>query len=186
MDIPSVASAVTVPPQPLDMQTLPMQQQEALHLNGVLEQKLEQAGASLRDKPVLQVQEPLTSETPDFKQMLLNKVVAMDQGYHAMLNEFAHMPNFSEAVAEARKDAPSTAIRTYPETTAGSGLDQSLAAVKQATLDSAQMLQSSSIYNRMVAQWGMKNQLWMTNMNIVTSAVSQVAQGFKALFRMSG
>ena len=53
-------------------------------------------------------------------------------------------------------------------------------------MDTVQTMQASSSYNHMITQWGINSQLWMSKMNVITTAVSQVSQGFKTLFRISG
>lgn len=190
-----VNPAMSVRPQ--EMQALPAQpMQDVLRLDNVVDQKimvgtgsetrLDAAGASMRDAPVLQIKEPVTSETPDFKHLMLNKASEMDKSYHNMMTQFSNVPTFNDALANVRKAGTPDQMRTYPEAIGGSNVDHAVAQIKQSAMDTVQTMQASSSYNHMITQWGINSQLWMSKMNVITTAVSQVSQGFKTLFRISG
>lgn len=193
LDVSSLVNSAALTPPMQGVQSLPMQSQQTLRLDSTMTQKLESvgtngldaAGASLRDTPVLQLKEPITTDRADFKQMLLNKATEMDQSYHNMMSQFAQMPKFSDALAEVRKSATG-AMRTYPDTASSNGVDAAVRHIKQSAVETTQIMQASSTYNQRITQWGINSQLWMTKMNIVTTAVSQVSQGIKTLFRLSG
>lgn len=189
-----VNPAMSVKPQ--DTQTLPTPpMQDILRLDNVVDQKmlsagaetrLDAPGASSRDAPVLQLKDPVTSETPDFKRLMMNKAAEMDKSYHNMMTQFSSIPTFNDALADVRKAGTPDQMRTYPEAVGGSKVDQAIAQIKQSAQETVQTMQASSSYNHMITQWGINSQLWMSKMNIVTTAVSQVSQGFKTLFRISG
>lgn len=190
-----VNPAMSVRPQ--EMQALPTQpMQDVLRLDNVVDQKimvgtgsetgLDAAGVSMRDVPVLQIKEPVTSETADFKHLMLNKASEMDKSYHNMMTQFSNIPTFNDVLANVRKTGTPDQMRTYPEVIGGSKVDHAVAQIKRSAMNSVQIMQASSRYNHMITQWGINSQLWMGKMNIITTAVSQVSQGFKTLFRAAG
>lgn len=193
LDVSSLVNATGLTPSMQGVQSLPMQSQQTLRLDSTMTQKLESvgvngldaAGSSLRDAPVLQVKEPITTERADFQYMLLNKATEMDQSYHDMMSQFSQIPKFSDALAEVRKSGIGV-MRTYPDTASSTGVDAAVQHIKQSAMETVQIMQASSTHNQMITKWGINSQLWMTKMNIVTTAVSQVSQGIKTLFRLSG
>lgn len=47
-------------------------------------------------------------------------------------------------------------------------------------------MQASLDYQRNLSGWANKSQMWIAGMNVISSAMNQVAQGFKTLFRAAG
>jgi hypothetical protein len=76
-------------------------------------------------------------------------------------------------------------MRTYPEVGNGNPQDwgKQLAASTKATQE---YMNAALDYNGMLTHWSMNAQMWMSKFALVSSAVNQVSQGFKTLFRAAG
>lgn len=170
------------------MQTGNLQQQlpapsanDVMRLENILTRHHNESGsASMRDTPILQIQEPVTTDSFDFKRVMLNKMGEIDQSYHGMMSQMSTMPKFSEYLAEKQSLGNNNETRSYPEVGESNNL---IKQIEASTKASAENLLISSEYNHVLSQWGIKSQMWMGKMNIVISAVGQVSQGFKTLFQ---
>lgn len=179
------ASALINPVMPVGnlQQQLPAPStNDVMRLENILMQRHnDSTSLSLRDAPVLQIQEPVTTtDSFDFKRIMLNKVGEMDQAYHGMMSQMFTMPKFSDYLAEKQAINSANETRSYPEVSKGDNL---IKQIEASTKASAESLLVSSEYNHMLSQWGIKSQMWMGKMNIVIAAVGQVSQGFKTLFQ---
>ncbi|SEA85829.1 MAG: hypothetical protein QJT81_05450 [Candidatus Thiothrix putei] len=170
------------------MQTGNLQQQlpappanDVMRLENILTRSHNEIGsASMRDTPILQIREPVTTDSFDFKRVMLNKMGEIDQSYHGMMSQMSTMPKFSDYLAEKQAISGNNETRSYPEVGKSDNL---IKQIEESTKASAESLLASSEYNHVLSQWGIKSQMWMGKMNIVISAVGQVSQGFKTLFQ---
>lgn len=174
------------------MQKLPASSQqdvmrfEQILRNGVLStdgDKAGGAGASLRDVPVLKVRSGAEGDSVNMSQSLLNQVANIDESYKGMLSEFAHMPHFEEYMSQARAvQGDSDTTRSYPEVSGEK--DKS---AMDSSIDKMKTLMSAALdYQNGLSRWHTNSQMFIAKLNIIGSAVSQVSQGFKTLFRAAG
>lgn len=137
---------------------------------------------SAMDTPILQIQEPVTTESFDFKRVMLQKMGEMDTSYHGMMSQLSTMPKFSEYLAEKHLASEQGEMRSYPEVS-GNDSNNLAKQIEKSTNATEETLLVSSEYNHALTKWGINSQMWMGKMNIVIAAVGQVSQGFKTLFQ---
>jgi hypothetical protein len=137
------------------------------------------------DVPILQFKDTGASSSVDFKQAALSAIQNMDGSYQQMLGQFSTMPRFSDYVATNMPGLAANEMRTYPEVGNGNPQDwgKQLAASTKATQE---YMNAALDYNGMLTHWSMNAQMWMSKFALVSSAVNQVSQGFKTLFRAAG
>jgi hypothetical protein len=132
---------------------------------------------------LLQLKETDKPETADFKQAAINAIADMDSSYHGMLGQFANMPKFNEYVAEKIGASDSKQMRSYPDVSAQSNGGKKLPDMVSSTKD---YMSAALEYNGMMTRWTMNSNMWMSKFSLISSAVNQVSQGFKTLFRTGG
>lgn len=171
----------------LDKQPLPMpSSQDMLRFENILRPSITDSldanniNASVLDRPILQVKEPLTSDSFDFKSRVISKVAEMDQSYHQMMSRLSSMPKFSEYLAEKQVDNEHEKVRSYPNTPDSNNVIKQIETVSKSTADN---VLASADYSHMLTHWGMNSQMWMGKMNIVVATVGQISQSFKTLFQ---
>jgi hypothetical protein len=173
-----------VTPQPLPSPDL----QDVMRFENILNQEtIGQDGVnySQKDIPVLQFKDNNASSSVDFKQAALSTIQNMDSSYQQMLGQFSNMPRFSDYLFNNIPSQAANEMRTYPEVGNGSPQDweKQLAASTKTTQD---YMNAAFDYNGMLTHWSMNAQMWMSKFTLVSSAVTQVSQGFKTLFRAAG
>lgn len=134
---------------------------------------------------LLQLTNPASNNTADFNQAAIKTIESLDNSYHSMLDRFGTMPSFSSFVSDKSISADSNSMRTYPEVATGqtNSLQQSS---HQHTQDAKSYMTAALEYNGALTKWGMNASIWMSKFSLISSAVNQVSQGFKTLFRTGG
>ncbi len=94
---PNALGAQQLPAPP--MQDV-MRLENILNQGGTATERLNMVPSSMNDIPILQVQEPVTTESFDFKRVMLDKVGEMDKSYHGMMSQLSTMPKFSDYLLE--------------------------------------------------------------------------------------
>lgn len=130
---------------------------------------------------ILQLQKADTTASGDFKSLLINKAADMDSAYHNLLTRFDNMPRYTDYLAQ--NSGMNADMRTYPNVSTKKDYPQLL---QESVNQTQATLSASSDYQRMLTRWGISMNMWSSKMTIVTTAVSQVSQGFKTLFRAAG
>lgn len=141
--------------------------------------------ATQQDTQLLQLKPTVEPGTTDFKQAAINTISDIDGSYHRMLDQLSNMPKFNEFMAEKLGSPEKSGMRTYPEVSAeraGDGQKQLQSMVK----NSQDYMGATLEYNSMMTRWSMNANMWMGKFSLISSAVNQVAQGFKTLFRTGG
>lgn len=115
---------------------------------------------------------------------LLSEVSTMNQQYSHLLNKSQNGFAFKDYLDEIRGDD----IRSYPAISDGASLNgndhnQRAEALLEKTRENMEV---SLAHSRDMADYSKSFNLWMAKASIVASAVKQVAQGFKTLFRAGG
>jgi len=145
------------------------------------------AGASsAHDTPILQLTGVGNQEASSIKESVMGQVAQIDQSYHSMLNQLGNMPKFNDYLSSVSPSVAHTEMRTYPDVS-GAGNGKGLMDQMSSMLQKNQSITQASLdYEGMLSHWSMNSQMWMTKINVISSAVTQVAQGFKTLFRAAG
>lgn len=134
---------------------------------------------------LLQLAEPADAGTADFRQAAIKTVESMDNSYHSMLDQFGNMPTFQNYATEKGVSVDSNTMRTYPEVANNQG-DSWHKQSHQSVQDTQSYMTAALEYNGMLTRWGMNANVWMSKFSLISSAVNQVSQGFKTLFRTGG
>ena len=171
-------------------QTLPApNSQDVMRFEHIMNQGLEgdiSANPALLDKPdvpLLQLQASPDAQNVDFKQAAVNTISDLDSSYHQMLSQFSTMPNFSQFMSEKLTKVETNEMRTYPEV----GSANSSANSMDKTVKNTQEYMTAALdYNSNLSRWSMNANMWMSKFTLISSAVNQVSQGFKTLFRTGG
>lgn len=171
-------------------QTLPTpNSQDVMRFEHIMNQGLEgdiSANSTLSDKPdvpLLQLQASPDAQNVDFKQAAVNTISDLDSSYHQMLSQFSTMPNFSQFMSEKLTKVETNEMRTYPEV----GSANSSANSMDKTVKNTQEYMTAALdYNSNLSRWSMNANMWMSKFTLISSAVNQVSQGFKTLFRTGG
>lgn len=179
---------------PLTTQQLPsasmqdVKRFENILLNPNMDMDQKSLNVSKADIPILQLKQPDSTQTPvDFKQSTIDKMVEMDSTYQKMLSQFSNMPGFNQFAAErlGKTDDSVSKVRSYPEIAETKNQDWTQG-WQDALKNNQDYMAVSLEYQNMLTRWTMNSGFWMSKFNLISSAVNQVAQGFKTLFRTGG
>lgn len=185
-------STLVTPASPFNNQGLqqlpepPMQ--DVLRLENVLNGQMEAGNndflsSSTQDSLVLRIEKQVTSESFDFKDLMIQKIATMDEEHHHIMSQMRSMPSISDALQGLSQSRVNEQIRTYPDVSADQGIDATIKQIKNSAKETVDALQVSSDHQHAMTKWGINSQLWMSKMSIVTAVVGQVSQGFKTLFQ---
>lgn len=136
---------------------------------------------------LLQLNNSDTTNSSDLKNIFLNKIANLDSAYNKVISGSQDLPKFNEFL-EANLDKPATTvnqIRSYPELP--TSLTQDNSAYYERILERSQAYATASLtYQGMIANSLSKSKIFMANFEVITSAVRNLAEGFKTLFRSGG
>lgn len=146
--------------------------------------------SSANDIPPLQLigDDTAVSTGETFHDRLLNQVAAMDQSYSDVVTNLVDRPSLSEYFKESGGLLGNNEVRTYPEVSSEIEVSsENMAEHFDQLLTSIQDKQEAAVeYQQDMTRWTIGAEMWMTQINVLSSAVNQVAQGFKTLFRAGG
>ena len=167
-------------------QTLPPpQSQDVMRFDDLMSGQLDLSTlkTNTNDQSVLQIVEPSTgAESTSFKDLVIDKLSSMDGSYSSLLNQLKDRPQFSEYLNKVGVQS-SDSVRTYPDV---SSLNTETDGYQSALQDMQKTQTASLDYQKDITAWTFNAQMWSTTVNLASAVVSQVAQGFKTLFRASG
>jgi hypothetical protein len=134
--------------------------------------------------PVLQVTPEPAAAPNSIHDAVMQKIGKVDGSYQGMLEDLTNMPKFSETLRNAESQFNNNDMRTYPSV--GDGLANSKLHFDEVLKTTENQMQASLDYQHNLSSWANKSQMWIAGMNVISSAMNQVAQGFKTLFRAAG
>jgi len=113
---------------------------------------------------------------------LMSKVVDIDDSYQKLMSDFFNKPQFKDFLPD-KVNASQNDMRTYPYVD-----DSKDVAAKYMDLSkkNQQYNEAAINYADVITLRNIKSQMWLSNMKIISSAVKQVSEGFKTLFRAAG
>ncbi|MDX9990350.1 hypothetical protein [Thiothrix unzii] len=142
---------------------------------------------SVENTTLLQVNDSDAANSSDLKNVLLNKIANLDSAYNKVVSGSQDLPKFNEFLA-ANLDKSSAKVnqtRSYPELPTGSIQDHG--ARYESIVERSQAYAAVSLeYQGMMANSLSRSKLFMANFQALTSAVRNLAEGFKTLFRSGG
>lgn len=136
------------------------------------------------ERPLLQIQSSQQVGKVDFKEAAVNTILDVDGSYHRMLGQFSEMPRFGEYVTAKLPEVDHRQLRSYPDvgdqrTSAQQPMDTAVNSMRE-------YMQAALEYNGMMTRWTINSNMWMSKFTLISSAVNQIASGFKTLFRTGG
>ncbi|OQX15845.1 MAG: hypothetical protein BWK73_05545 [Thiothrix lacustris] len=191
-DVAAMVSPAAIKYQDIQQSLPAVSMNDAFRLENIIKSKYENIDAELnfnafdaskRDNSILQIEEPVTTDSFDFKQLIVDNAVDMDQSYHSIMSQFSNLPSFNDMLIDVRRTNNADQMRTYPLVNENSPVDNAIKAIQASAQNSMQTMQASTNHAHVMTKWSIGSQLWMGKMNLVTAAVSQVSQGFKTLFQ---
>lgn len=142
---------------------------------------------AVENTTLLQINHGDATNSSDLKNVLLNKIANLDNAYKKAVSGSQDIPKFNEFLA-ANLDKSSTEVnrtRSYPELPTGSA--QHHEARYDSILERSQRYATASLeYQGMVANSLSRSKIFIANFEAITSAVRNLAEGFKTLFRSGG
>ena len=140
---------------------------------------------AIENTTLLQVNESDAANSSDLKNVLLNKIANLDSAYNKVVSGSQDVPKFNEFLA-ANLDKSTTVnqTRSYPEIPR---VLQDANSHYDSTLEHSRAYAKASLeYQGMIANSVSKSKIFMANFEALTSAVRNLSEGFKTLFRSGG
>ena len=134
--------------------------------------------------PILQITPAPDAAPSSIHDAIMQKVGKIDNSYQGMLEDLTNMPKYSETLHNAESHYNNHELRSYP--TVGDSLANPQKHFDDVLKSAESQMQASLDYQRNLSGWANKSQMWIAGMNVISSAMNQVAQGFKTLFRAAG
>ena len=134
--------------------------------------------------PILQITPEPGTEPKSIHDAIMQKIGKVDGSYQGMLEDLTNMPKFSETLRNAENNFNANELRTYPAV--GDSLANPKKHFDEVLKTTENQMQASLDYQHNLSSWANKSQMWIAGMNVISSAMNQVAQGFKTLFRAAG
>ena len=134
--------------------------------------------------PILQITPEPGTEPKSIHDAIMQKIGKVDGSYQGMLEDLTNMPKFSETLRNAENNFNANELRTYPAV--GDNLANPKKHFDEVLKTTENQMQASLDYQHNLSSWANKSQMWIAGMNVISSAMNQVAQGFKTLFRAAG
>ncbi|WGZ91770.1 MAG: hypothetical protein QJT80_04660 [Candidatus Thiocaldithrix dubininis] len=134
--------------------------------------------------PILQITPEPDAAPNSIHDAVMQKIGKVDGSYQGMLEDLTNMPKYSDSLINADSIHNSNELRSYPAV--GDSLNNPQRHFDALLKSTENQMQASLDYQRNLSGWANKSQMWIAGMNVISSAMNQVAQGFKTLFRAAG
>jgi len=137
--------------------------------------------------PILQlVGEANQQDAGSLKDVVINRLSAMDASYHSVMDQLVNKPSFGDYLDRTMGADQGDDIRTYPSVSEKPATDD-MGSRLDGLLDEMKSTQAAAVdYRRDMAGWSFNTQMWAAGVNIMSSAAKQVSTAFQTLFRASG
>jgi hypothetical protein len=134
--------------------------------------------------PILQITPEPDTASGSIHDAIMQKIGKTDSSYQGMLEDLTNMPKYSETLKNAEHSHNNNELRSYPAV--GDSANNPRGHFDDILKSTESQMQASLDYQHNLSSWANKSQMWIAGMNVISSAMNQVAQGFKTLFRAAG
>jgi hypothetical protein len=156
--------------------------QDVMKFDSVFSQRKSLEDVATVDTGILQLKGTDNSNTGNLTDSAMSKIVDIDGSYQKLMSEFFNRPQLKDFLPD-QASAGRNDMRTYPHV---DGSKDVAGRYMELAEKNRQHNEAAIKYADVITLRNIKSQMWFSNMKIISSAVKQVSEGFKTLFRAAG